>query len=358
MKKTSLYGAHEKSGAKFVDFAGWTMPLQYEGIVKEHLWCRQSCSIFDTSHMAKFTVRGDGAAAELGRILTADPGKLKRGRCRYCFILNEKGGIIDDAVLYSFGRDDYMLVVNAGTKDKDFAWISSGVKSAVLADADISLDKIDVQGPVSDMVLHSVFGIDVSGLPFYSFGRYEILGTDCIVSHSGYTGGKGYELYTGRDKTEEVWNALLPDERVKPAGLGARDTLRLEAGLPLYGQDLDDETTPIEAGMEKFVDFSHDFTGKDALNRVPPAKKMVFLLSLTRQSPRHGYEVFVSDESAGCVTSGSFSPCLQKGMGIAYVRTGTGMPGNGIVRAGTPGGTGVDCSVVTKQQLQKMVEIR
>ena len=351
MKKTSLYGAHEKAGARFVDFAGWTMPLQYEGIVKEHLWCRQSCSIFDTSHMAKFSIKGPGAAAELGHLITADPGKVKQGRCRYCFILNEKGGIIDDAVVYACGYEDYMLVVNAGTKEKDFKQISSGIRNSVLTDEDGRLDKIDVQGPLSDKVLQAVLGVDVSGLSFYSFGTYSILGADCTVSHSGYTGGKGYELYTEKHRTVEVWNALLQDERVKPAGLGARDTLRLEAGLPLYGQDLDEDTTPVEAGMEKFVDFSHEFTGRDALKGRKPAKKMVFLLSLTRQAPRHGYEIFIDGESAGHVTSGSFSPCLQKGMGIAYVRTGAHIPENGIVKAGIAGGAGVDCSVVTKDQL-------
>jgi len=356
MKKTSLYGAHEKSGAKLVEFAGWSMPIQYEGIVKEHLWCRQSCSIFDTSHMVKFTVKGQDAAGELGRLITSDPGKAKQGRCRYCFILNEKGGIIDDAVVYTCGYEDYMLVANAGTKEKDFSRIAAGIKNAVLEDADAHLDKIDVQGPLSDDVLRAVFGIDVSGLSFYSFATYKVLGGDCIVSFSGYTGGKGYEIYITKEKTMEAWDALLSDRRVKPAGLGARDTLRLEAGLPLYGQDLDEDTTPIEAGMEKFLDFAHEFTGRDALREREPLKNMVFLLSLTRQAPRHGYEIFAGGESAGFVTSGSFSPCLQKGMGIAYVRAGVSIPEDKIVSVGTKGGTMVECFVVTKKQLKERLQ--
>jgi aminomethyltransferase len=355
MKKTSLYSEHEKKGARIVDFAGFLMPLQYEGIIIEHLWCRQNCSVFDTSHMAKFVVQGKDAAAELGSILTVNVEKVEQGRCRYCFILNEKGGIIDDAVVYSLKVDRYMLVSNAGTKEKDFRWLSSHIKNSLLTDADTYLNKIDVQGPLSDEVLRSVFNIDVSRLPFYSFDTYSILGIDSIVSHSGYTGGKGYELYINKEKTEEVWNLLLQDERVKPAGLGARDTLRLEAGLPLYGQDMDEETTPIEAGLKRFIDFSHVFTGRDALERRSPEKKKVFLLSLSRQSPRHGYKVFVNGEVAGYVTSGSFSPFLQKGIGTAYVKIDAGVQYGNTISVGTEGGQKVDCSVITKKHLVKMV---
>ncbi len=356
MKKTSLYNLHEQKGAKIVDFAGWMMPLQYEGITKEHLWCRQNCCIFDTSHMSKFIIKGSDAAAELNSILTADIRKIKPGRCRYCFILNEKGGIIDDVILYSIYDTEYMLVANAGTRDKDFRWLASRIKKPVLVDADAYLDKIDVQGPLSDRVLQSAFNIDVSKISFYSFDRFKILGMDCIVSHSGYTGGKGYELYLPKEKTVEAWNLLLKNELVKPAGLGARDTLRLEAGLPLYGQDIDEDTTPFEAGLGRFVDLSHEFTGRDTLEERNPKKKMVFLLSLSRQAPRHGYKIFASDEIAGYVTSGSFSPSLQKGIGIAYIKTELQIPENGTVNVGTEGGVRIDCSVVTKKQLQKMME--
>lgn len=328
------------------------MPLQYEGILKEHLWCRQKCAVFDTSHMAKFRIQGEFASDELSYILTVDAGRMKEGRCRYCFILNDKGGIVDDVVVYTLGHNEYILVANAGTKEKDFKWIKSRIKKSVVIDADDYLDKIDVQGPLSDGVLYASFGIDVSGLSFYSFGIYRILDTDCIISRSGYTGGKGYELYVEKSKTEQIWNALLRDERVKPAGLGARDTLRIEAGLPLYGQDIDEEITPVEAGMERFVDFSHEFIGRKDLKERTPEKKMVFLLSLTRQAPRHGHKVFVNGEGVGYVTSGSFSPCLQKGIGIAYIHTDTRIQNNEIVRVGTTEEAGVDCSITTKRQLQ------
>jgi aminomethyltransferase len=355
MKKTTLYNLHEQKGARIVDFAGWLMPLQYEGIVKEHLWCRQNCSVFDTSHMSKFTIKGSDAAAELSSILTADVSRIKPGRCRYCFILNEKGGIIDDAILYSISATEYMLVANAGTKNKDFRWLAPRIKKSVLVDADTYLDKIDIQGPLSDKVLQSVFNIDVSKLSFYSFDTYNVLGIDCIVSHSGYTGGKGYELYMQKEKTVEAWNILLQDERVRPAGLGARDTLRLEAGLPLYGQDMDEDTTPFEAGLRRFVDLSHRFTGRDALKEKNPEKKKVFLLALSRRAPRHGYKVFINGEGAGYVTSGSFSPSLQKGIGIAYLQTDRRIPENGIIQAGTEQGPKVDCSVITKNQLTSIV---
>jgi len=293
----------------------------------------------------------------LGNILTANVKKIKPGRCRYCFMLNERGGIIDDVILYSIFPAEYMLVANAGTKDKDFRWLSSQIKNSVLTDADAYLDKIDVQGPLSDKVLQSVFNIDVSKISFYSFGTFKILGMDCIVSHSGYTGGKGYELYVQKDRTVEAWNVLLKDERVRPAGLGARDTLRLEAGLPLYGQDMDEDTTPFEAGLGRFVDLSHGFTGRDALEGKNPEKKKVFLLSLSRRAPRHGYEVFVNGEGAGRVTSGSFSPSLQKGIGAAYIKAGVRIPEGGIVKVGTTDGPMVDCSVVTKEDLQRIVGI-
>ncbi|MBN1444673.1 MAG: glycine cleavage system aminomethyltransferase GcvT [Candidatus Omnitrophica bacterium] len=355
MKKTSLYNAHERAGARFVDFGGFLMPLQYEGIVKEHLWCRESCSIFDTSHMAKFILKGKEAASELGGIVTADVKNLSEGRCRYCFILNEKGGVVDDAVVYAVSPEEYMLVANAGTKEKDIEWISSRLAKAELTDADTFMDKIDVQGPLSADVLRDVLGTDLSGLSFYGFGSYSVMGSGCIISYSGYTGERGYELYTKREKTEEVWESLLRDGRVKPAGLGARDTLRLEAGLPLYGQDMDEDTTPLEAGMKKFVDFSHDFTGRKALEAKQPEKKIVFLLSSSRQSPRHGHDVFIGGAAAGVVTSGSFSPSLQRGIGIAYVNAGVDS-GGARVSTGTEGGAKIDCSVITKKQLFAMVK--
>jgi aminomethyltransferase len=355
MKKTYLYNAHERAGARIVDFAGFLMPLQYEGIVKEHLWCRQSCSVFDTSHMAKFILKGKEAASELGMIVTADVKKLRAGRCRYCFILNEKGGIVDDAVVYAVSPEEYMLVANAGTKEKDMKWVSSRLAKTALTDADTFMDKIDVQGPLSADVLKEVLGTDLSALSFYCFGSYSVMGSNCIISYSGYTGEKGYELYTKREKTVEVWDALLRDGRVKPAGLGARDTLRLEAGLPLYGQDMDEDTTPVEAGMKRFVDFSHEFTGRQALEAKQPGKKIIFLLSVSRQSPRHGHDVFIGGAAAGVVTSGSFSPSLQRGIGIAYVNAGADLSGAGV-STGTAEGAKIDCTVITKKQLFAMVK--
>jgi len=356
MKKTILYNKHIDLGGRIVEFGGFLLPLQYESIVKEHLWCRSSCAIFDTSHMAKFFFKGDKVSSELGRLLTVDIESMEGGQCRYCLILNERGGIIDDAVVYKFSDDRYMVVSNASTKDKVKNWYLSYIKEAEIEDGDVYLDKIDVQGSLSRDVLEDIFKIDLSSLSFYRFGMFNILGEETVISYSGYTGGVGYEIYINRDRTERVWDILLQDKRVKPAGLGARDSLRLEAGLPLYGNELDEDITPLEAGLGRFVDFSHSFIGKTALEERKPQKKIIYLVSETRQSPRHGYKIFSDNTEIGYITSGCFSPSLQKGIGAGYIKGDARI----LERVSVSDGkyAKIYCSVVSKKELVSLTGIK
>ena len=353
---TTLYNAHIKAGAKFIDFAGFLLPVQYDGIIKEHLWCRNNCAVFDTSHMAKFIFRGENVSSQIGMLFTININRMKSGQCKYCFLLNEKGTIIDDVIIYKFQENEFMIVSNASTKSKVKNWYVSHTENTEIIDADEYLDKIDIQGPFSQDVINEQPGIDLSKLSFYNFMECSIFGVSSIISYTGYTGGKGYEIYINKNLTEKLWETLLKDERVKPAGLGARDSLRLEAGLPLYGNELDETTTPIEAGLKEFVDFSHSFIGKNALVNSMPGKKMVFLVSETRQSPRHGYRIFFRDEDIGYVTSGCFSPCIQKGIGIGYVRKDITLTENVILKdAGNH--SKILCRIVSKKHLTEMAGI-
>jgi len=351
--KTTLYNAHIKAGGRIVEFGGFLLPLQYDGIIKEHLWCRSSCAIFDTSHMAKFIFKAEKNLLELGRLFTIDIEKIPLGCCRYGFLLNEDGGIIDDVVVYKLSDSEYMVVSNAATKPKVQDWYISHLKETEIVDADTYLDKIDIQGPLSTDIIRDLFHIDLSTLSFYHFSRFTLLKEEVLISYSGYTGGRGYEVYIKKQKTEELWETLLKDERVRPAGLGARDSLRLEAGLPLYGNELDEETTPVEAGLERFVDFSHGFIGKKALKENLPEKKIVFLISETRQSPRHHYRIFSGDDEIGYITSGCFSPSIQKGIGMGYIKTDINIPDKVSVSAEKEGCGKIRCFIVSKKQLVK-----
>lgn len=349
---------HIKTGGRIVEFGGFLLPLQYDGIIKEHLWCRSSCAIFDTSHMAKFIFRVKKTSLELGHLFTIDIEKIPAGCCRYCFLLNEDGGIIDDVVVYKLSDSEYMAVSNAATKLKVQGWYLSHLKETEIVEADTYLDKIDIQGPLSADVLRDLFQIDLSMLSFYHFSRFTLLKEEAFISYSGYTGGKGYEIYITKQKTEELWEALLQDGRVKPAGLGARDSLRLEAGLPLYGNELDEETTPIEAGLGRFVDFSHDFIGKDILKENPPKKKIVFLISETRQSPRYSYKIFSGDEEIGYITSGCFSPSIQKGIGIGYIKKDITVPDKVSISAEKEGCGKINCYIIPRKQLVRAAGLK
>lgn len=315
---TPLTQWHRENGAKMAPFAGFDMPVQYTGILQEHTHTRSQAGIFDISHMGEFKLSGQDAGAALGKIVTHDLENLSPGRCCYGFLLNKSGGILDDLIIYCLGVDSYMLVVNGACRESDFAWISKHLPGE-LAFSDISdaVAKIDVQGPQSLAVVNDLLANDYSTIPYFGFDEIQWNGFQLIVSRTGYTGELGYELYLPAEKALDVWPALVADSRVKPVGLGARDTLRLEAGYPLYGQDLDTDHTPIEASAGFFLKKKTDYIGKDGLQNT--REKLIPLTIEGRRSARHNDEVYCGGTRIGYVTSGSFCPSLGHCVALAYV---------------------------------------
>lgn len=317
---TPLTRWHRDNGAKMAPFAGFDMPVQYKGIIIEHNHTREQAGIFDICHMGEFRLDGPGAMAALNSIVSHDLTTLDPGKCRYGFLLNESGGINDDLIIYCLGEDEYMLVVNGACRAKDFAHIKANLPAGpTLTDISDETGKIDVQGPQSLAVLETLTGRKWNELKYFNFETTDCLGFSMIVSRTGYTGELGYELYLPADKAAEVWEKLAADERVQPVGLGARDTLRLEIGYPLYGQDLDEEHTPVEAGAGFFLKKETDYIGKSGLGTV---RQMLIPLTIEgRRTARHHDEVFLpSGEKTGFVTSGSFAPSLGHCVALAYVR--------------------------------------
>lgn len=320
LKITPLNSWHKAHGAKMVDFAGWEMPVQYTGILAEHLHTRQQVSIFDICHMGEFYVRGRNAAKALSRVLTHNLDTLQPGKCRYGFMLNEQGGVLDDLIVYCLAQDEYMLVVNGACEYSDFEWIKAHLPAGLsLENASARVAKIDVQGPLSIKVVEALLGRNCRNLKYFSFERVPYAGASMLLSRTGYTGELGFELYLDTDKALEAWDKLASLPEVKPAGLGARDTLRLELGYPLYGQDLDTAHTPVEAGYGFLMNSPADFIGKDKLDTV--RETLIPLEIPGRRSARHGDKVTLRDGSmAGVVTSGSFSPSLGHCIALAYVK--------------------------------------
>ena len=317
---TPLTAWHRANGGKLVPFAGWEMPVQYESILAEHKHTRSAACLFDICHMGEFYVSGPHAGELLGTIVTHNLITLKPGQCRYGFILNELGGILDDLIIYCLGQDEYMIVVNGACIDGDFAWFSSHLpKEITLANRSFSTGKIDLQGPKAFEVLSEIIPGPWKDLKYFHFTETELNGINIRVSRTGYTGELGYELYMDWEQTLAVWETFLNHPEVKPAGLGARDTLRLEIGLPLYGQDLDTEHTPVEAGYGFFLKSQAEYIGKNFQDT--PQEKLVPMIIPGRRSARHGDEVFLPDgTSVGRVTSGSFAPSLGNSIALAYIR--------------------------------------
>jgi aminomethyltransferase len=326
IKKTPLYEEHKALKAKFGPFGGWDMPISYSGIIGEHNWTRSSASIFDICHMGEFIISGPKASSELNRIVTMNTERQPVGSCKYGFMLNEAGGIIDDLIVYRLENNKFMMVVNAATTEKDFNNLKENLAAEInLEDISAKTAKIDIQGPLSRRIIKDALSIDVSELNYYTFKIYDFLGQKNIISRTGYTGELGFEIYVDAKKARQLWNLLLEDKRVKPAGLGARDTLRLEMAYPLYGHELDDNISPLEAGLKMFVDFETDFIAKDELLKMKEKgleKSLVCFKVSGRRSPRAGYKIFKNDEEIGRVTSGSFSPSLGCGIGLGYILRG------------------------------------
>ena len=323
LKSTLLLSAHKELGAKLAPFGGWLMPIQYSGIIEEHNWTRTSAGLFDICHMGEFMVEADLAKSNLGNLVTVNLESMPDGACRYGFLLNEQGGIIDDLLVYRISKAKWMIVVNASTTDGDYAHMRKHLKNDVsFENVSASLGKLDLQGPESKEVLRSLAGSGIDALKYYTFSYFDLMGEKIIISRTGYTGELGYELYMPNEKILALWNKILGDSRVKPVGLGARDTLRLEMGYGLYGQDEDDQTSPLEAGYDKFINWNKDFIGKPALLKQKERgvdRRLIAFSADSRRSPRHNYRIIYKDNDIGAVTSGSFSPSLGIGIGMGYV---------------------------------------
>ena len=328
MKRTPLYQAHKILNAKFTEFGGWEMPLQYSSIVKEHLSVRTTVGLFDLSHMGELEVCGRGASALVQKLSTNDVGRLTDGRALYTLFCNETGGIVDDLLIYQYADDHYMLVVNAANIEKDLAWVETHNDSGVeVKDVSENTALIALQGPKSiDILKPFVPELDVSEISFFRFAVDEVAGIPTTISRTGYTGEIGFELYVDANSAESLWNVLYPavmEADGQPVGLGARDTLRLEAGLRLYGMDMNDDTNPYEIGLGKFVKSKgRQFIGKGALltqKKKGIAKQMIGFQMLDRAVARAGYAVYQDGEHIGNVTSGAPSPSLKYGIGFAAI---------------------------------------
>lgn len=321
LKTTALFEEHAALGAKMAPFAGYNMPIQYEGIIAETLHTRKAASCFDTCHMGEFLIKGDCKKSGLDKIVTARLDDLTPGSCRYASMLNAEGGVLDDLLVYRKEQEEWFIVVNAACVEKDKKnFLGHLGKNAAFLDLSEQLGKLDLQGPLARDILKNV-APGAHALKYYSFIETDILGERGLVSRTGYTGELGFEIYASAGVIRRAWKMLLQDTRVKPAGLGARDILRLEMGYSLYGQDIDETTTPLEAGLGKFIDFEKDFIGKEALLKQKKnglRRTRAFFKTLSRRSPRHGHKIYSEGEEIGAVTSGTFSPHLGCGIGMGF----------------------------------------
>ncbi len=319
--KTPLYDRQKELNSKNVGFCGWDMPMQFEGIVAEHSYCRNDVAVFDTSHMGEFFFKGDILQSGINNAVSIDIEALIVGKCKYGFLLNENGGVIDDLIIYKLSNDELMIVVNASRSNIDFETFNSRITSGILEDRSEEFTKLDVQGPNAKNILEKYFDINLDELKFFSFVQTELFNKYCLLSRTGYTGELGFELYVKSDIAVKLWDALINDG-VKPAGLGARDALRLEMGYSLYGNDLTENITPLEANLGMFVNLKRDYVGRDALLKQKEEGLSRILLpfkTTSRRSARKDFKVFQNDKEVGFVTSAAFSPILNVGIGLAMV---------------------------------------
>jgi aminomethyltransferase len=311
-----------------VPFGGWDMPVQYAGIVEEHRCVRAAVGLFDISHMGEFEVRGPGALAAVQALTTNDASALETGRVQYSLLCYPEGGIVDDLTLYRLGDQHYMLTVNASNIDKDWAWVTEHGKGAEWKNVSAETGLLAVQGPRAEGLVQRLADRDVTSLPYYHFARGAVAGVACLISRTGYTGEDGFELYAPAARLEALWHALLDAGAaagIQPIGLGARDTLRLEMKFALYGNDIDETTSPLEAGLGWVVKPAKgEFIGRAAIERLRAAgvtRKLAGFEMVERAVARHGYRLFKAGASVGAVTSGSFSPSLERCIGMGYIRT-------------------------------------
>jgi len=324
--RTPLYDTHVRAGARIVEFAGWDMPVQYQGILDEHEAIRTRVGLFDVSHMGEVVFRGPKALEALNRAFTNDLGKAADGQAQYGCLCRESGGIVDDVVVYRRAADDLLVCVNASNRQKDFDWLAAHAGGADVKNESDDWAQLALQGPLAAQLLQRLTNVNLSVLRSYRFANGEVAGVSCLVARTGYTGEDGFELFCPPTEAARLWGELMEagrHEKIVPCGLGARDSLRLEMAYRLYGSDMDDAITPLEAGLGWVVKLDKgDFVGRDALVRQREqglARKLVGFVLTDPGIPRHGYPVLQDGRKVGEVTSGTKSPSLGTSIGLAYV---------------------------------------
>ena len=354
LKRTSLYDVHVAAGARMVEFGGWDMPVQYSGIVDEHRAVRSAAGLFDVSHMGEFEVAGPGALESVQRLITNDAAKLAVGQVLYSPMCTPSGGIIDDVTVFRLGEARFLFIVNASTTAKDLAWIEEHVRDAETVDRSSEFALLALQGPRAQRILQRLTQMDLSDLRhFHTVPDVGVADVRCLVSRTGYTGEDGFEIAPPWDEAPQVWEALMEAGRregLVPVGLGARDTLRLEAGYMLYGNDIDETTSPLEAPLGWTVKLEKGpFIGREILlaqKERGVSRKLVGFEMTERAIPRHGYPLRVGDEEIGRVTSGTFGPWVNKSIGMGYVP-----------KALTTSGTPVDVDIRGKAARATIVKL-
>ncbi len=337
LKRIPLHKIHVDLGAKIVPFAGYEMPVRYSSDKEEHLAVRNGVGVFDVSHMGEFMVTGPKALETLQWISSNDVSKLSVGQAQYGYLPNDKGGVVDDFITYKLGENEYMLVVNASNIEKDWDWISTHNKGADLKNVSDDTVLLAVQGPKARDVLQKLTSADLSAVKYYHFIEDQLAEKKMIISATGYTGAGGFELYIKKEDATDVWKAIFEAGaayNILPIGLGARDTLRLEMGFCLYGNDIDDDTSPIAAGLGWVTKFTKDFINANQLKKDKEEGtefKLVGLEIIDRGIPRHGYRIMDDDGNIiGLITSGSISPVSNKGIALGYIKTGLHKPGTEV----------------------------
>jgi len=336
MKRTPLYAAHRRAGAKMVQFAGWDMPVQYRGVIEEHLAVRSRAGLFDVSHMGEIEIEGVDALEFCQRISANDVSRMKVSQAQYNLLLNDGGGVVDDVIFYRLEPNRFLVCVNAANRDKDFRWIRQHAEGRVeVVDASDRYAQLAIQGPLAEKILQPLTALKLAEIKSFHFAFGDVASIRCLVARTGYTGEDGFELYCQAEAAERLWNVLLDggaSDGLTPVGLGARDTLRLEKAYPLYGHELDDTTTPLEAGLEWVTKFSKPaFVGREALLKQKEGGIMRKLVGLELLEPgiaRSDYPLFKNETRIGRVTSGTKSPSLGKSIALGYVVSAEAQTGN------------------------------
>lgn len=337
LRRTPLHAVHRRLGARMVEFGGWDMPVQYSGILEEHRAVRTRAGLFDVSHMGEVEIRGPAALDAVQRLVTNDAARLADGDAQYAVMCVAEGGIVDDLVYARLAADRFLLTVNASNRERDVAWMREHAGGAEVIDRSDELALLALQGPLAARILEPLTEVDVARLAGFHVAEARVAGRAALLSRTGYTGEDGFEIYVDAAAAAPLWDALVDagaPRGLLPAGLGARDTLRLEAGLLLYGNDIDATTTPLEAGLGRVVKLDKgEFVGREALarqKREGVTRRLVGIEMETSSIPRHGYPLYAGGERVGVVTSGTKSPTLGRGIALGYVSADRSAPGGAI----------------------------